>query len=165
MSKMAFENNISPEVAKSTLDWMAAQDQESTDALAESDKNDTDATEDSLRSEWGSEYRTNMNKIHGLLNSASEGIKDQIMGARLGDGTMLGSNAEALKVLADLALIQNPTTTLVPPGGDLHGALSDELKELQTLMGNKTSEYWKGPKAEANQARVRQLNEALAKAS
>ena len=75
---------------------------------------------------------------------------------------MLGSNAEALKFLADLALIQNPTTTLVPPGGDLQGALSDELKELQDMMRNKTSEYWKGPKAEGNQARVRELNAALA---
>ena len=161
LKTIAFENNLKPEVAQVALDWHTAQQKAADDAEAESDQKDTETTEDSLRSEWGNEYRVNMNKIHGLLDGAQEGIKDQLMGARLGDGTMLGSNPDVLRFLADLALIQNPTTTLVPAGGDLHGSMESELKELQSMMRNKTGEYWKGPKAEANQARVRELNTAL----
>jgi len=161
LKNMAFENNLKPEVAQVALDWREAQQKTADDAIAETDQKDTEDTEDALRSEWGNEYRVNMNKIHGLLDGAEEGIKEQLMGARLGDGTMLGSNPAVLKFLADLALIQNPTTTLVPAGGDLQGSLDAELKDLQGLMANKQSDYWKGPKAEANQARVRELNKAL----
>jgi len=161
LKNMAFENNLKPEVAQVALDWRETQQKAADDALAETDQKDTENTEDVLRSEWGNEYRVNMNKIHGLLDGAEEGIKEQLMGARLGDGTMLGSNPAVLKFLADLALIQNPTTTLVPAGGDLQGSLDAELKDLQGLMANKQSDYWKGPKAEANQARVRELNKAL----
>ena len=161
LKAVAFENNLKPEAAKVALDWHEAQQKAADDAIAETDQKDTEDTEDALRSEWGNEYRVNMNKIHGLLDGAEEGIKEQLMGARLGDGTMLGSNPAVLKFLADLALIQNPTTTLVPAGGDLQGSLDAELKDLQGLMANKQSDYWKGPKAEANQARVRELNKAL----
>jgi len=161
LKAMAFENNLKPEVAQVALDWRTAQQTAADDALAETDQKDTDDTEDALRSEWGNEYRVNMNKIHGMLDGAEKGIKEQLMGARLGDGTMLGSNPAVLKFLADLALIQNPTTTLVPAGRDLHGSLAEELKDLQNMMRNKTGEYWKGPKAEGHQARVRELNAAL----
>ncbi len=161
LAEMAFDKNIKPDFAEGFLEWHTAQQKAADDAIADTDAQDTETTEDALRSEWGNEYRVNMNKIHGLLDGAQEGIKDQLMNARLGDGTMLGSNPNVLKFLADLALIQNPTTTLVPTSGDLHGSLESELKDLQGLMRNKTSEYWKGPKAEANQQRVRDLNTAL----
>jgi len=161
MKTVAFENNLSPEVAQVALDWQEATQKAADDAIADSDAKDTEATEDTLRSEWGNEYRVNMNKIHGLLDGAQEGVKDQLMNARLGDGTMLGSNPTVLKFLADIALLQNPTTTVVPADGDLHGSLETELKDLQGMMRNKTSEYWKGPKADGHQARVRELNQAL----
>jgi len=165
LKNVAFENNLKPEVAQVALDWATARQKAADDAIDESDAKDTETTEDLLRSEWGNEYRVNMNKIHGLLDGAQEGIKDNLMGARLGDGTMLGSSPDALKFLADLALIQNPTTTLVPAGGDLHGALTDEMKDLETMMRNKTGPYWKGPKSEGHQERYRELINATAKAS
>jgi hypothetical protein len=163
LAQVAWENNISPEVAKVAYDWHESQLEAEKSALEDADAKDIEATEDALRSEWGNEYRTNMNKVHGLLDTAPEGFKEQLMDARLKDGTMLGNNPDALKFLAGLALIQNPTTTLVPAGGDLQSSIADEMKELESMMGNKVSEYWKGPKAEDNQARYRELANALSK--
>ncbi len=157
LTKNAFDNNISPDHTKNFYDWHESQLQAEDDALKETDDTDTQTTEDLLRAEWGNEYRPHMNKIHGLLDTAPEGFKEQILEARLKDGTMLGSNPDALKFLIDLALIKNPTTTLVPAGGDLMSSIEDELKDLESMMGNRSSEYWKGPKAEGNQARYREL--------
>lgn len=163
LAQLAFENNMTPENAKLALGWHESQAEAQQNALEDADAKDIEATEDALRSEWGNEYRTNMNKVHGLLDTAPEGFREQLMDARLKDGTMLGSDPNALKFLAGLALLQNPTTTLVPAGGDLASAISDEIKELEGMMGHKTSEYWKGPKADDNQARYRELVAAQSK--
>jgi hypothetical protein len=163
LAQIAFENNMSPASAKVALDWHESQAEAQRNTLDDADTADIEATEDALRSEWGAEYRTNMNKVQGLLDTAPEGFREQLMDARLKDGTMLGNDPNALKFLAGLALIQNPTTTLVPAGGDLNSAIGDEMKELESMMGSKTSEYWKGPKADDNQARYRELLNAQSK--
>jgi len=46
----------------------------------------------------------------------------------------------------------------VPPGtGDIGAAIGDEIANIEKLMGNKASDYWRGPKAEKMQERYRQL--------
>jgi hypothetical protein len=77
---------------------------------------------------------------------------------------MLKHNPDAMRFLLDMALEVNPATVLVPGAGDnLAGAITDELAELKTLMGNKNSEYWKGAKAEGHQKRYAELLEAQLK--
>jgi len=163
LAQIAFDNNMTPADAKLALDWHESQGEAQLTALENADQQDLESSEDSLRSEWGTEFRTNMNKVHGFLDTAPEGFKEQLLDARLKDGTMLGNSPDALKFLAGLALQQNPTTTLVPAGGDLQSAISDEIKELESMMGNRASEYWKGTKADDNQARYRELVAAQSK--
>ncbi|HUV52105.1 MAG TPA: hypothetical protein VMW64_03420 [Dehalococcoidia bacterium] len=163
LTSLAFENNLPAGAAKVAATWYLEQQNAAIEAQNDADSEVRETAEDTLRNEWGNEYRTNMNKIHGLLDTAPEGIKDEILGARLASGVPLGSDPSALKFLVDLALIQNPTTTIVPPGGDMVDSITDELASLQTLMKNPSSEYWKGPKAETNQARVRELNDAMSR--
>ena len=157
LTKNAWDNNLTPEHAKIVYDWYEAENQSEIDAETEKDNAEAQTTDDLLRAEWGNDYRPNMNKIHGLLDTAPEGFKEQILDARLKDGSMLGSNPDALKFFIDLALLKNPTTTLVPAGGDLLSSIEDEIKDLESMMGNRGSDYWKGPKAEGNQARFREL--------
>ena len=82
------------------------------------------------------------------------------MSARLADNTPVLSSPEIMQWLLNQALSANPTSTLVPSGGSMAESLSVEIKTLEGMMGNKTSEYWKGPKAEDNQARYRKLIDA-----
>ena len=39
-------------------------------------------------------------------------------------------------------------------------AIAGELEKLTKMMGNRNSDYWKGPNATKNQARFRELTEA-----
>ena len=153
--------NMSPDNVKATLDWYYQNETAQEEARIEADNELQTASEDTLRAEWGNEYRANVNRITGLLDTAPEGVKDKILNARFQDGTPLGSDPDSLKFLIDLALQINPATTLVPGAGDnINGAIADELAELESMMGSKTSEYWKGPKADKLQARYRELVDA-----
>lgn len=153
--------NMSPANAKAAVEWYYGNQEKQAEARHDQDETIRTETEDTLRAEWGDEYRANVNRIDGLLDMAPEDVKDNIMNARFPDGTPLASDPGALKFLIDMALQVNPATTLVPGAGDnINGAIADEITEIESKMAIKTSEYWKGPKAEKMQARYRELIEA-----
>jgi hypothetical protein len=114
------------------------------------------ASEDSLRAEWGPEFRRNINLITGLLDgSASPQMKDKLLSGRLADGTPIGSSPEALKMLLGLALLQNPTGVIVPGGHASVGqAVDDEIAATEKLMRTDRKAYDRDEKL---QARYRDL--------
>ncbi len=160
----AHNANMSPKDATAAVEWYYQNQEIQAQERAEADDTLRVEVEDTLRAEWGGEYRANLNRINGLLDTAPEGVKDKILSARFQDGTPLGSDIESLKFLIDMAVQINPATTLVPGAGDnIAGAISDELANLEKLMGDRTSDYWKGPKAESNQKRYLELTRAKLK--
>lgn len=159
--EFAHSRNQSPESVQTAIEWYYANMEKNLETQNTADKELETKTEDVLRAEWGDEYRAHQNRIEGLLDTAPEGVKDNLLNARFPDGSMLKSNPDAMKFMIDMALQINPATTLVPGAGDnIAGAISDELANLKTMMGDQNSEYWKGPKADAHQARYRELLEA-----
>jgi len=114
------------------------------------------ASEDALRAEWGPEFRRNLNLVHGLLDgNASQPLKNQVLGARLPDGTLLGSSPEVLKLLVSLALVQNPSGVVVPgsEANPLQG-VEDEIGKIEKAMRENRTAYNKDEKM---QARYREL--------
>jgi len=156
--KTAHAKNMKPEDVKANVRWYYDLKEKQAQEDNARDLQVKQQTEDSLRSEWGNDYRANINRIHGLLDTAPEGVKDKIMGARMGDGTPLASDPDTLKFLIDMALQINPATTLVPgSGANIASAIDDEMAKYEKMMGDRSSEYWKGPRADKHQARYREL--------
>jgi hypothetical protein len=117
---------------------------------------------ETLRSpdEWGSEVKLNISLINGFLDTAPAGVKDLLLGARLGDGTPLGNHVGVLKFLASTAREINPMATVVPgSGSNAQQAMESEMADIEKMMANQKSDYWKGPKAAKLQARYRELTE------
>lgn len=118
----------------------------------------TAACEDALRKDWGTDYRVNKAIAENLLETAPAGFKDRFMNGFLADHTPIKASPEAWKWLTQMGREINPAATVVTAaGGDVGKSIGDELASLKKLMANKQSEYWKGPKAEENQARYRDL--------
>ena len=117
-----------------------------------------DAGIEALRAEWGSEYKLNLNLIDGFLATAPTGVREQLLGARLADGTPLGNNVDVLRFLAATAREINPTATVTGSmGTGATEAIAAEMDSMKALMGDKKSAYWKGPTAAKMQERYRQL--------
>lgn len=113
-------------------------------------------TEDKLRAEWGTDYRTNINLITNFLDSAPVGLRDKLLHGRLSDGTPIGSSVEALQFLASLARERNPTGVVVPSGVATESAMVDEIAKIEKVMRENRRAY---NNDEAMQARYRQLLE------
>lgn len=126
------------------------------------------AGEEALRAEWGADYKPNLNAMHSYLDTLPEPVQNVFKNALLPDESgqlvPVGYNPEALKWLTSLALEANPASTLVPGhGGDQGSAIADEIASIEKMMGDHSSDYWKGPKSEGLQQRYRDLTTAQEK--
>jgi hypothetical protein len=158
--KTAHEENLTPaQVNKLAATQLELKEKE-VQARAEKDAQSLEEAQKALNSPevWGSEAKLNINMITGLLDTAPKGVKEQLLGARMGDGTPLGNHVDTLKWLASIARERNPLATVVPgSGSNAQQALESEMMKLEKMMSDSTSDYWKGPAAEKNQARYRDL--------
>lgn len=110
-----------------------------------------------LRDEWGPDFMGNVNFVEALLDDAPAGFKDNLLAARMADGTLLGDNPEALRWLRALAREARSTSTLAPGLAVAPGkAIADEIKEIERRMAEDREAYFKD---EAAQARYRDLIE------
>jgi hypothetical protein len=117
--------------------------------------------EDALRLAWGADYRTNKAMEEALLARAPAGFRDRFLNGYLADHTKINASPEAHQWLVQMEREINPAATVLPGVHQGAGAnLEAELAGLKKMMKDPNSEYWKGPKAEANQARYRDLIEA-----
>lgn len=166
--QIAHENNLPPGVVNKLISWNLKESERVMGEMVAQDKLLQQQTTQTLRSKdgWGHEYDLNVNRINALLDQGPPGLKDQIIGGRLADGSLIGNNLDAMQWLDSIARKEMPLATITPTFGktQLETAQS-ELASLQGLMGDPNSEYWKGPNASKNQERVRQLNEMLSKVS
>lgn len=159
--KEAHGQNLPPAAVATALKFYTAEAEKAQTAQVEADRAARAATEDTLRQEWGGEYRANVNSISNFLDTAPDGMKEQLLGARLADGSLLGDNEAALRWLSKLASDANPAG-FVAPGtgmGQLQ-SVEQELADIRSKMG--TDAYTKSPQL---QERYRKLLDAQAKLS
>lgn len=122
------------------------------------DQQDAVKTTEVLKAKWGNEYDVNMNILDSHLDGLPADLKAMFKDATLGDGTRLFNSPEVMQFLVATARAANPLAHLLPAGGEGNlASLDSELAGLKKMMADKSSEYWKGPKSAANQARYRQL--------
>jgi hypothetical protein len=137
--KAAHEANQTPEQVRAIVKSWNDIKRQTFDAMAEADRKHATESEDALRSEWGPEFRRNVNLIHGLLDfSGAQSLKESLLGARLPNGRVIGSDPDAMRMLLGVALAQNPTGVVVPGGGGENGeGIKGELEKLQKIPANK----------------------------
>jgi hypothetical protein len=133
------------------------------------------SADDLLRQEWGPDYRRNVNAIKSYVQTLPNEIAEIIAGRTndkgeviaIGtdaDGMPLANNPKFLNWLAGQALDANPLSAVLPGTGTSQAdSLAAELATLKTKMGDRSSDYWKGPLAAKNQERYRVLTEAQLK--
>ena len=112
-----------------------------------------------LRSEWGPDYKRNLNVMTAFRQSLPEEVNAVFEHGLMPDGTPIGYNPGVLKWLTAQALEKNPLATVVPgAGADQADAIANEIEQIETEMGNRSSSYWKGEKdASGNTVKQRRL--------
>ena len=150
------ELNVSPAIAAKLLEVRQAEQDRWVDQRVQEDARVKKETEDTLRGDWGNNYRAEVNNINGLLSGAPPEVREMFFDARMPDGRGLLAVPETLRWLAQLARTVNPYVAPVGASGGLLDAAGVEgrIKELEGWMGaTKDSadykKYWNDPKAQA----------------
>jgi hypothetical protein len=157
--KIAHAANLTPAQVKEAVRFHYDNLEAQAEQRATEDASIAQKTVDALRAEWGGEYRTNMNGMHALLDTAPAGVKEKIMNSRTADGTPVMSDPDTLRFLVSLYRQINPVSTVVPAGDEASMAKSigDELKSIREVMRTDRKKYNADEKM---QKRYRELVEA-----
>lgn len=151
--------NAPPQIAQYAVKWYNDFQEEQAARVSENDLSQKATAEDSLRAEWGTDYRANISHITNFLRSAPEGVADLVTNARGADGRAILNDPKVVQWFASVAREMNPVGTIVG-SGDSMKTVENRMGELTKMMGNQSSEYWKGPTAEKLQAEFRDLVDA-----
>jgi hypothetical protein len=158
MAKAAHAAHMRPEHFNANVGWYLQTKNERAQALHDKNLEVQDATEETLRAEWGADYKGNIARIEGLLDMAPKGVKETVANARAADGTALLNNADFARYMVDLARQINPAGVVLPgSGGNMSQSIDEEIKGIEELMRTNRSEY---NRDEKKQARLRDLYDA-----
>jgi len=134
--------NVSPEVMQEVIGWYNGFAEQQQEQLAEIDHSHHQETEDALRNEWGSDYRTNINMVSKLLETTfGEQAKDAILNARDGEGRAIMNIPEIVKGLAGLSRKMDPLARVISQNNDPAQTLNNEIAEIEKFMRTNRKEY------------------------
>lgn len=150
------EMNVEPSVMHKVIDWYNGFAEDQQDAMAEIDAGHHQETEDALRTEWGTDYRANINLVGSLIESTfGEENASAILNARDAEGRALMNIPGVLEGLASIQRQLNPVARIAPSTGrTADQTLEDEITELEKFMREDREKY---NKDEKSQARLREL--------
>ena len=157
-------SNAHPEFVQKAVATFYRQKADAAAGVAERDAAIKVETEDALRAEYGPDYRRNMAGMHGMLDAAPEGLKANLMGARLADGTKLGDNANALRWLVQTARELNPVHSILP--GNMDNSLksiTERRKEIREIRRKDPEEYRRNSDLRAEDRRLIEAEQKLKK--
>ncbi|MGH8200320.1 MAG: hypothetical protein ACREVO_08135 [Steroidobacteraceae bacterium] len=104
-----------------------------------------------LRAEWGASYEANIARIKGWLATLPAPLSEAILQGRYFGGQAICNDPDVMRAL--LKVSATAAGSSAPSSADA----DRRVLEIQALMANLSSEYWKGPRANAIQAEYREL--------
>lgn len=141
--------NARPEHVNKALGWYYREIEERKAALVEEDRRFSQAAEDELRSEWGGEYRPNVNVLNSFMDTLPGDLRAEFEGARTTSGAPLNDHPEFKRWMLNVASELNPAGTVIPAGGESAvGSLEGRRTELESMMRSDRAKYEKHHKQE-----------------
>lgn len=106
------------------------------------DEQQSTETNDSLRSEWGSDYRPNINAIEGFIaKTFGKDAAEQLLNGRYKDGRAFMNDPDVLKGLAMVARKIDPLMQMGDTNTDNVTTMNDEIAKLEKYMREERTAY------------------------
>lgn len=154
--KSAHDMNLPPDVVNMALKAYVDRQEAFTLQQQEKDNGQRETCINDLRNEYGPEYSTNVNAMHNFVKAAfPEDIQENLLGARLGDGTALFNSPDFIKAFVKIARDMNPTGIPTPGTGfDKLDSVETRIGELEKKMRENRSEWFKDTKSQEELRRL-----------
>lgn len=145
--------NRDPKIAAEAVQWYYDSRAKQQQAQGEAISNFGNESVETLRSEWGGEYKGNVNAVINMLKGLPEDAAEAIKTARRADGMPLLDDVAVFKAMAQIARELDPTATLVPAGGGQKG-LETELEGIRKVLREDPGKYWSDKKMQDRMAEL-----------
>lgn len=114
-----------------------------------------------LKGEWGPEYERNVNLTSEFLEGAPEDVKGMLLNARAVEGNVIGArlvdNPNYIRWLNGMAREVSPNGTIVGSGADAGRGVLERIAEIEKMLPDHSSAYWKGATSKLIQAEYQRL--------
>lgn len=150
-TKAAHEANLPAEAVKPMLAWYDRLQKEGAEKTHLADATFKKANVDQLAGEWGAGLNMEVRIAEEFFDSLPDGLGDLIRDARGPDGRLLGANAGLIRWANRMQREMNPAATVLPGSGiNSLQAAEGRIAEIEKLMRDNNSAYWKGEKITKN---------------
>lgn len=147
--------NVKPEIAHDIISWYNGFAEKEQDAQADMDTEQAKTADDTLREDWASDYRANINLVNGMISSSfGKEAAEQLLNGRFPDGRAFMNDPAVVKGFAEIARQLNPIMELGGPHGEIQQTMNDEIATLEKYMAEERTKYNADTKA---QERLRKL--------
>lgn len=144
--------NASPDIVAAALQSYNAAQKAATEERGVKDAAALKDTEATLKSEWGTDFTTNIGVMKGFLESSfPAGVQEALINARLGDEnqTPLLCHPDIIRAFAQLGRDLNPAGTISGGRGmDSMDSMNDLIKGYEARMGQK--EWFRDEKSQSH---------------
>lgn len=150
------EMNVDPTVMHKAIEWYNGFAEREQDSLAELDRGQNQETQDQLRSDWGTDYRANVNLIGAHIEATfGKEAAESLLNARDPEGRAIMNIPGILEGFANTSRTMNPVAALAPQTGRTAvETLDEEIAGFEKLMRDDRKAY---NADEKGQARYREL--------
>lgn len=152
-----------PEQVHGIVKWYYDAERAADEALKEKDKTDSDGVAESLRDEWGADYRANINVAKAFLSELPDAAKERFLASRTAEGTLLFNDADIVKFMVGRGRALNPAAAIMPAGQANDKDVDAEYEAIRSKLG--TTEYIKNPEMQARYRKLIEIREARKKAA
>lgn len=150
MAQQAHAANASPDVVKAIAAAVPQFEQAMAQEVEVKNEEAKRETIEELRSEWGPDYRANMDGLLSWLNSRDSAASEALINARVDGVQLLNIPAVTRALAAHARELGFVGATVVPSGGDLGKSIEDEIATIEKSMfnenGTKNPAYWNSDK-------------------
>lgn len=111
-----------------------------------------------LTEAWGQDYRGNISRGELVFKDADPDFMDMMLTARDSQNRIISQTHLFKQEMARLGRIQYPAD--IPIGGDINASIKDltsRRSELEKMMGDPRSDYWKGAASAGLQSEYRDI--------
>jgi protein-tyrosine-phosphatase len=162
---IAHAANMRPDQARAALKWYAEFAETQRAQQYEQDNQQKVDGIVAMKQQLGAEFEPTKGAVMNLVSQLPEDVQSAFLNARGADGRLLFNIPEFVMGVADWARQINPAATVMGAKGTSQDSIAEEFANMQKLVGDPSSEYWKGPNAERLQKRYGQLVQAMQKAA
>lgn len=153
--------NVPTGTAKEVIATYFKEQQEDVKKLTEYQEQTTNECVLDLKKEWGADKFDRNIKMIKELYIGDDNLFNKINSAILPDGKSLASDKDMIRFLAAKAFHENPYASVSNGSGMATGhSIEAEKIEIEALMGDRNSKYWKGSESAKLQDRYLELTRA-----